>query len=89
MFDFKVYLDNTDYCPLQIDKKILNDKMINMDLWDTKFPYTELSQEKKSGDELIPVNSQFLFMVKFYIILAILFEKMNEKIPSGITYVQI
>jgi hypothetical protein len=69
---------------------ILNDNMLGMDLWDTDFPEIDrVSVSTQYDTDKIQqklVNTQFLFMVKYYNILAILYEKIIQKVPNEIVY---
>jgi len=68
-------------------KSILNDNMLGMDLWDTPFPDVfTLTDANKQEEYKKLVNTQFLFMVKYYNILAILYEKIIQKVPNEIVY---
>jgi len=86
IFKLKAYLEDEKYCPFIIEKNILSNNMKTMDLWDTEFPTIEKVTPTPTEADKIFINTQFLLMVKFYNILAILFEKINEKIPDGIIY---
>jgi hypothetical protein len=139
LFEFKVYLDDPEYCSFKIEiskednnaaKKsldnkvkevnndteisptsalthelvkvylnrkgganpkdsILNDNMLGMDLWDTPFPEIDVfvvTDTEKQQEHKKLVHTQFLFMVKYYNILAILYEKIIQKVPNEIIY---